>query len=584
VPRLHASSRRSSLLSCLLAAASLALAGCGDDNPGQHSTPDAGRDAGPDAGPVELRILAFNDFHGNLQVGGNIPDPDGGTVLSGGASYFATTLEGLRAPNTITVAAGDLIGASPLISALFHDEPTILLMNQIGLDLASVGNHEFDEGSSELLRMQYGGCHPIDGCYVVDGGTPGFPGASFRYLSANVFTRPDAGQTLLTPWAIKEVGGVKVGFIGMTLEGTPSIVTPLGVGGLTFTSEVSTANALVPVVKAAGAQVIAVVVHQGGVPAPGKINDCGVPANDPITTISQGLDPAIDLVISGHTHFAYVCPDLGGSGKLVTQASSFGRVITRIDLVYDPNQKKVTTKSAYNHVVYRNVAENGAAKALVDAYNVIAAPLASRVVGKASATITRTALSSGESPLGDLIADAQLAATAPAGLGGAQIAFMNPGGIRADLPPTPAGLPSLTYGDAFTVQPFGNSLVTLTLTGDEIRQALEQQWSGANATAVKILQVSAGFTYAYSDSAPAGSKVVAGSIALNGTPVDLAGTYRVTVNSFLATGGDNFLAFNQGTMRLGGAVDLDGLVAFIEPSISGAAIPPPPANRITKLQ
>src|SRR5262249_25166019 len=313
------------------------------------------------------------DFHGNLLVGGNIPDPDGGTVLAGGATYFATTLHGLRTSNSLTVAAGDLIGASPLISALCHDEPTILFMNQIGLNLASVGNHEFDEGSSELLRMQYGGCHPVDGCFVVDGGTPGFPGASFRYLAANVFTNPDGGSNLFMPYEIKNAGGVKVAFIGMTLKDTPTIVTPLGVGGLTFTDEVATVNALVPQLKAAGAQVIVVVVHQGGVPASGPINACGLSDTDTITTITKGLDPAVDLVISGHTHFAYVCPGLGGTDKLVTQASSFGRVITRIDVTYDPKQKKVTQKGAYNHVVYRNVTEDPSAKALVDSYNAISA-------------------------------------------------------------------------------------------------------------------------------------------------------------------------------------------------------------------
>jgi 5'-nucleotidase len=529
------------------------------------------------SGTVDVQILALNDFHGNLQP------PSGssgriGTVPAGGVEYLATHVNNLRAlnPNTVVVSAGDLIGASPLLSALFHDEPTIEAFNQIGLDFNAVGNHEFDEGWHELQRMQFGGCHPVDGCQDGDG----FAGASFQFLAANV-VRKDNGKTIFPAYKIRSFGGAKVAFIGMTLEGTPLIVTPSGISDLNFLDEADTVNALVPQLKAKGVEAIVVLIHEGGFPT-GDYNSCpGI--SGPIVDIVNRLDDEVDLVISGHTHQAYNCVI---DGRVVTSASSFGRVLTDLDLSIDRATGEVVSVSADNKIVTRDVSKDSLLTALIDKYNAIAAPLANRVIGSITMDITRTNNPAGESALGDVIADAQLYATTPADLGGAQIAFMNPGGIRADLAYAGSaageGDGNVTYGEMFTVQPFGNSMVTMTLTGAQIKAALEQQFVGCGQAvgAQKILQVSTGFSYSWSLAAAACNKVDPASIMLNGVPVDLAASYRVTVNSFLADGGDGFTVLAQGTNRLGGAVDTDAFEAYMA---AFSPVAPGPQNRITLI-
>jgi 5'-nucleotidase len=220
--------------------------------------------------PVELRILAINDFHGYLQPppgGIRIADPGDKSkriaVEAGGAEHMATLLKQLRqgARNTIFVAAGDLIGASPFLSALFHDEPTIESLSMMGLEVASVGNHEFDEGKDELLRMQNGGCHPTDGCQ----GPHPFLGAKFRYLAASTIEK-STGKTVFPPYAIRHFEGIPVAFIGLTLKGTPKLVSPVGVADLEFKDEADTVNALVPELKARGVEAIVVLIHEGGFP------------------------------------------------------------------------------------------------------------------------------------------------------------------------------------------------------------------------------------------------------------------------------------------------------------------------------
>ena len=547
-----------------------------DGGPGPDAGPGPDGGPGPDAGPtptVKVQVLAFNDFHGNMappagssgvvRTGTN-PDNSPINVTAGGIAFFAQHMEALRAtePNTVVVSAGDLIGASPLVSGLFHDEPTIEAMNLVGLDINAVGNHEFDEGTSELLRMQYGGCHPIDGC---QDGTP-FSGADFTFLAANVSTGPN--RTIFPAYDIREFDGVKVAFIGMTLEGTPEIVTPTGVSGLDFQDEVETVNALVPELQAAGVHAIIVVLHEGGLQT-GLYSEC-LGISGTVLDIVEGVDDEVDAFVTGHTHQAYDCVI---DGKTVTSAASFGRLITDIDLTLDGVTGEVLEITTNNVVVTRDVAPVPALQALLDAYDALVAPLRDREIGEVSGALTRTASPAGESALGNVIADAQLAATRPVGLGGAEVAFMNPGGIRTDIDAGP-----VTFGESFNVQPFGNNLVTLTITGAQIERMLEQQFRPTGNPL--ILQVSAGFTYTWSASAPVGARIDPADIFLNGEVIDPAREYRVTVNSFLAPGGDGFTVLAEGTDRLGGALDLDALEDYL---VANRPLAVPALDRITQV-
>lgn len=552
---------------------------------------------------VDVQLLGFNDYHGNLEP----PSGSSGRIGStdaGGMEYLHTHLQQLKATNanTAIVGAGDMIGASPLLSGLFHDEPSIESLNLAGLQVTSVGNHEFDEGSAELLRMQNGGCHPKDGCQDQ---TP-FAGASFEFLGANVFLakkydaalwktsqetatkqpgKPDANgkaksAPLLPAYTIKTIGGVKVGFIGMTLEGTPSIVTPTAVAGLTFYPEAYMANYWAQNLKKQGVSTIVVLLHEGGVQTQGSaINGCAG-MSGPIVGIANQMSPDIDVVVSGHTHAAYIC-NIGT--KLVTSAASFGRLITDVDLTVDRATGDVVKKSARNVIVTRTVPKAPEQTQLIERYQRVAAPIANRVIGRITADITRTPNAAGESALGDVIADAQLEATKPANKGNAVVAFMNPGGIRADFTfnqQSGGEAPGqVTFGEAFTVQPFGNTLVVKTMTGAQIKTLLEQQFDNPSVGADRILQVSAGFTYSYNRSAPRGSRVDAASIKINGVTVNPTQGYRVTMNSFLADGGDNFAAFREGTNTLGGEVDTDAIVAYFA---ARSPVAPGPQNRIVR--
>jgi 5'-nucleotidase len=519
-------------------------------------------------------VLAINDFHGNLQPpsgsSGRIATGPTTTVDAGGAEYLATHLRRLRdgRGHTFSVAAGDNIGGTPLLSGLFHDEPTIESLNAMGMDVSGVGNHEFDEGWRELLRMQNGGCHPDDGC---QDGDP-FTGAFFQYLAANVFfTGTD--ETVLPSYEIKHAGREDIAFIGLTLEGTPLIVTPAGVEGLEFRDEVVTTNALVGELRRTGIETIVVLIHEGGQQtapfAKGfmDVNGCDN-FTGAIKPIVEALDSEVDAVVSAHTHQPYVCTF---DGIPTTSAASFGRLITAIDLRIDGGSGDVEFVHAENHIVTRDVPKDKEQTALIAKYDALSAPIANRVVGTASADITRAANRAGESALGDVIADAQLAATAPSDFGGAVVAFMNPGGIRADVL---AG--EVTYGELFTVQPFSNTLTVKTMTGDMIRRLLEQQFEVASPP--RILQVSQGFTYSWDLTRPAGSRV--SDIAINGTPISSTASYRVAMNSFLADGGDGFSVFREGTDQLGGEIDLDALARYF---MENSPVAPGPQNRITRL-
>jgi 5'-nucleotidase len=620
---MHHTVRRASALS-IAALASLALgvgstaaSSAAEGTPsGPHATYQ--RLAGADAASryVKLDLLALNDFHGNLEP---VPSSSSSGRINntpaGGAEYLATKIRDERARSVaagatpITVAAGDLIGASPLLSAAFHDEPTIKAMNRIGLDIASVGNHEFDEGYRELRRMQQGGClDDGDGANGQDSCPQGqgFEGADFRYLSANVkWADPSkhTRDTLFPAYKIEDVGGVKVGFIGMTLEGTPAIVSQAGIQGLQFTDEVETANALVPELRAKGVKSIVVLLHEGVTPADATAyNDCTGPSG-PALEIAQRLRSQIDAVVSGHTHQPYNCvvQDPQGKPRLLTSAASFGRMITKVHLLLDPRTQDVVRPAAYasNLIVNNDASVTPAADItdLIATYKTLVEPIANEVIGHIepratpNQVITRTADADGQdSPLGNLVADAQKADPSIVTASGQKpvIALMNPGGIRADLVENAAG--DVTYGAAFSVQPFNNFVVSMDLTGAQIRALLNEQWNGPNEplTARKVLQVSGlQYTWDTSDAAlPTTNALVEpvlvdadGDAATPMVPLEDATTYRVVANNFLSDGGDNFSTFKQGTNKLVGGLDIDSLRSYL---LAHDPVSPTPTTRISQ--
>ena len=521
--------------------------------------------------PIEVQILAINDFHGNIETPPDpvsITQPDG-TVLqtrAGGAAQLASALARARHghPNTVTVAAGDLIGASPLPSAYFLDEPTVDAMNLLGLTVASVGNHEFDKGSAELLRMQQGGCGKNTTrlpCRLEP-----FRGAQFQYLAANVL-RAD-GTNIFPAATITQVGPIRIGFIGETLKETSTLVSPAGVAGLVFTDEAAAANELVPKLKAQGADAIVLLIHQGGkVPDTFEEQGCKNFAGD-ILPILDKLDPAITTVISGHTHNAYACTlQRGGASRLLTSAGKYGFLYTDLELSFDPSTHQLLSERAGNVAVTGASADPKVA-ALVDRYSAAARPAAERIVGRLSGPALKT-LESGESAVADLIADAQLAATRPASRGAADISFINTGGARSDLTPRADG--SVTYGQIFALEPFGNTLVVKTLTGAQLKSLLEQQFEdsgGKTQLRPSTLVPSAGFSFSFDMSRPQGSRIV--GMTLNGKAIDPNGRYRVTVNNFLASGGDGYSVLAQGTDAFDAGLDLDALEAWLA---SGQAVP-----------
>jgi 5'-nucleotidase len=558
-------------------------------------------------GVAKGQLLAFNDFHGNLEP----PTGSGGLVNgnpAGGVEYLATHLKRLRAEGenngqqVLTVGAGDMIGASPLISAAFHDEPSIEALSALGLQTTSVGNHEFDEGITELKRMQFGGCHPTDGCQDGDG----FAGAKFRYLAANVVDKKTRLPILL-PFDIKIVQGVPVAFVGMTLKDTPTIVNPAGITTVDFLDEVTTANKYAELLRWFGIRSMVLLIHQGGQqnppPTPQDPSSCANFAG-PVTDIVKGLRPEYGLVVSGHTHRFYSCalPNSSGANSVVTSAGSFGTLITDIDVTLDKRTRAFASISARNVTVENGVRlpdgswakdaqgnflrnpdlVDPTEKTIVDKYRTAIAPIANKVVGTITADITRTPSLAQETALGDVIADAQLAYTAqPAG---AQLALMNPGGIRADLSFAASSggeAPGqVTYGECFTVQPFNNLVVTQNLTGAQLKDTLEQQFTGfAGQTSTKFLQISAGLAYSYDTTKALGERI--SNLTFNGVPIDPAASYRVTTNDFLANGGDGFTKLTGGTNRVTApGFDIDALVAYLG---AGTPIAPGPQDRFHKI-
>ncbi len=547
---------------------------------------------------IKLDLLALNDFHGQLET---VPSTSSNGRINrtpaGGAAYLATLLEQERAESRaagarpITVAAGDLIGATPLLSAAFHDEPTIEAMNLLGLDVASVGNHEFDEGWRELKRMQHGGClDDGDGANGQDScpGGKEFGGADFQYLGANVTwedATKDHRSTVFPATEIFNVRGAKVAFIGMTLEGTDAIVSQAGIQGIDFTDEVETANALVPELRRRGAESIIVLMHEGlTLSDPTAYDGCVGPAG-PALDIAKNLSPEIDAVVTGHTHQPYNCvvPDPEGTPRLLTSAASVGRMVSKLHLLIDPDTRDIVRPAAFaeNLIVHNDpsVTPSSSMLSLIDLYKKLVEPIANQVIGHIAPAATpedrvsRTPdPSGGDSPLGNLIADAQKADSSVVTAAGLEpvIGLMNPGGIRADLLENSNG--DVTYGAAFSVQPFNNFVVSLDLTGAQVRAILNEQWNGANESSRKILQVSGlRYTWDVSDAGAPSTNAVVGEVLVDAdgdpatpmVPLVDGATYRVVANNFIADGGDNFATFKQGTNRLVGGLDIDSLREFL---------------------
>ena len=538
------------------------------------------REAAAPAAAETIQILALNDFHGNIETPASpatwFAVGERRQERLGGAARIGAVLQELRQGkgNTITVAAGDLIGASPLASAYFLDEPAVMALNRMGLELAAVGNHEFDRGTAELRRMQEGGCEVHSNREPCRLDRP-FEGAMFTYLAGNVLD--DQGNTLFPGTSIKTFGGVKLGFIGMTLKETGILVSPAGTAGYRFADEAETANALAARLRSEGADAVVVLIHQGANVDPLN-NTTGCPElSGDLLPILERLDPSIRLVVSGHTHMAYACevPAPGGSTRLLTSAGRYGNFVTEIALTVDPQTDRILSLSAVNRPVTQTAQEQVDIASLVRRYTEAAAPIAARVVGRIEGSLDRPEGDT-DSPLGNIIADAQLAATREPARGGARIAFINSGGVRARFEPAADG--SVTYGQIFALQPFGNTLVVLELTGAQLKAVLEQQFGPESPAEIanSLLIPSAGFTFAYDRNRPAGERIV--SMALNGAPVDPAATYRVTVNNFLASGGDGFSLLSQAKPVADAGQDLDALEAYISRGVSV-----PPTGRVSDL-
>lgn len=577
----------------------LALTAC-NDNDDQNSSATQ-----PERQNQSINILAFNDFHGNLEPPKRFIEAEDPTdtnksvrIPVGGVSYFADAINKLRAqyPNNAVVSAGDLISASPLTSSLFLDEPTIETMNEIKIDFNAVGNHEFDRGTDELRRLQNGGCQQYTTtkpCQI----NKDFAGAKFNFLAANVSLKADPKRTLFPAYKIKRYGNIPVAFIGLTLEATPTIVSAAGIKDVDFHDEAETVNSLIPELKKQGVEAIVVVVHEGVAPSTKFNAKTCAGLSGPLTGILDRLDTAVDVVVSGHTHQSYICDYSTLNPQkpfLLTSAGQYGTAITNIKLELDGKTGDVIKKDAQQVPIqseaytsgtttvnltnlYEKFNKTPSIEAILDKYRQAVTTISARIVGTATTVINRNAAESGETALGNLIADAQQAAALTASNQGSDFTLMNPGGVRADLQTNSNN--QITFGDVFAVQPFGNSIVTLSLTGQQIRELLEQQWSGANANRPRILQPSKELSYAYKKDATAVPRAT--QIMISGQALMDSKSYRVTVNSFIADGGDNFTVLTKGTNRVGGGQDVDALEKYIN---QNSPVQAPETNRIKVIQ
>ncbi len=590
-----------------------------------------------------VRLIAFNDIHGYLTpTDGEGPSivavpgsTTGASVPTGGLAYMSTLIQSLETghPNHIVVAAGDNIGASPYTSNIAHDEPTVDILNQLGLQVSSVGNHEFDKGLTELKRIQGNNgtstCYPPDGQFGIVGVDtclePGnvFNGASWTYLAANVVNSA-TGQTIFPATYIKKFrggdDGIKVGFVGLTFKDTPLEVNQNGVKGLTFGDEATAINLAADQLKKQGANAVVVLLHQGGTTTSVVYGDATCPGfSGDLLPILDQLSSKVDIVVSGHTHTDYICQY---KGKLVTQSGYYGTGVTAIDLTFgDDNHLKSAT--AFNTPVINDTSTTGyptgitplAKDPTIDAaiqhYVSLSAAAGSVIVGQITAPVTISPPPAGcvaagtcdsgkrnktvENAMGDLSADAFLAA-----FNDSQIAFIQAGAVRTTLKSVdglypPAGAGNVSYSALFATTPFHDTLYEISMTGPQILRVLEQQWEFPNNTLFfapggvgEILMPSSGFTYTWDSSHPAGlasgsgNRVKPGTMMLNGTPIDMTGatTYRVVVQGFLYSGGDNFTVFEKGTNPVQGGFDIAALTAYLG---SHSPYTPVTPTRITKL-
>ncbi|GHJ47393.1 5'-nucleotidase [Catellatospora sp. TT07R-123] len=547
-----------------------------------------------------VQLLAVNDFHGNLDAvpgaaGSVVEVDDTGhetLVPAGGIARMATLLKQARTGQgrSLTVGGGDMIGGSPLISAAYHDEPTVHALEALGLKVTTVGNHEFDEGRAELLRIAKGGCHPVDGC-----AEPGvrYPGAAYPILAANVVDTA-TGKPILAPYWVKKYQGFKVGFIGVVTHTVPSLVVQAGIQGLEFRDEVATINKYAKELGGKGVNAIVVLIHEGGLTSERAYDfDCdaagpGTGLTGAIKTIAQQATAAVDLIVSAHSHEAYVCdiPDPKGHRRLVTQAASFGRTFTDIRFAINPATRDIARASvqAANHVVTLDTPEDPAVRQVVETWRARSAEKANQPVGYIAGNLPGRGATTLETPLGDVIADSQAEGSAAAG---SQLAFLNPGGMRADLVYAATGSEGdgvVTYGEAFQVQPFDNILVTMDLTGQQLLAVLREQFSGDNTASPRLLQLSDGLRYTVDLARAGADRVLADTVRVAGAPLDPAAVYRVTANTFLAEGGNGFTTFRDGTNRVNGSVDLAAFVAYMQAHTAPAnPLPVPAANRVTIL-
>lgn len=516
---------------------------------------------------TEITIFSINDFHGNLQSDKPVPylaPTEGGasngkaaTKPAGGYAYLASILKERRklAPASILVGAGDLIGASPIGSSILKDEPVIEGMNQIGLDVTSVGNHEFDGGRQDLQRKINGDC-PAKGCEF-----PGFKGAKFDYIAANVIDKASA-QPWLKPYVIRQVGDIKVAFIGAVTSDTPNLVSAEGIKTLQFDEEATAINRYIPEIKAQGISVIVVLIHEGANYA-GAANDPSYRCEGlkgPIIDITRRLDKAVTMVVSGHSHQGYTCKI---DGRLVVQARSYGAYLTETKLTINRSNNQVVSANATNYLVDQGaLVADPIAQQLVDKVATLTSEIRQRVVTKLAAPLTRSSGSHGfDSALGNVISDAQL----QFGLrfGPADVSFMNAGGIRSDLPSvTDSKEVDVTFGDIYAVQPFGNELVSMSLTGEQIIALLQQQWAGRDADDPKKLFVSNGFSYRWNPASDISQRIQ--DLRVHGQPIQPTRSYKVIVNKFLADGGDGFTIFKQGQQRQIIGHDLEALEVYVQ--------------------
>ncbi len=509
------------------------LSGCaGKEEAAQSSAP---------SDYIKLQILAINDFHGSLEAETGKP---------GGAAYLASHLRAAKASaeHSITVSAGDLVGASPLISSLFHDEPSIEVANLWGLDYHAMGNHELDEGLAEMLRLKKGGAHPVD----ADADGVSFAGANFAILSANMLLEKD--QSLPLPaYAIEDVDGVPVAIIGLTLKDTLSVISLEAGSGLFFEDEAQAINRIVEKLQGQGVEAFVALIHEGGSQAGKSFSGCDDFSGDIIEVVNK-VSPAVDLFVTGHTHNYYLC---NLEGRPVTSAGSNGRLYSKIQMRLDRASGDMRLLSMENIPVNHDVTPNAEVEEILKKYRAYVKPFAEKPVGKISASFSRTANLAGESLLGQVTADAQLEATQK---NGTQIAFMNPGGIRNNLDYRGDG--TVTFNDIFAIHPFNNVLVSMTLTGAQIKQLLEQQWQGPNTT--RILAVSKGFSYVWKSEASEGQRVDMQSMYLDGRPIEAGKEYHITTNNFIAGGGDGFTVLREAKNPVLGIEDLEALKRYLE--------------------